>query len=303
MAVDEIVTGFDRFVSPDEEIEWLGSGYGGDVTGGEGPVWLGTRNCLLFSDITYSKRYMWSEDGGVSLDRENTNEANGLTLDPAGRIIACEHATRRVTREELDGSITVVADNYRGAPLNRPNDVVVASDGAIYFTDPISLGVDSVLDVAGVYRVAPDLGRINLMVRDFVVPNGLTLSPDESILYVNDTGRRHIRAFNVEQRFTTGRLDLGSDRVFCELKGTRRGVPDGMKVDVEGNVWCTGPGGVWIIDPDGRHLGTILAPEGRSFTNLCFGGSDWTSLFVTMRDAVGRIRVKIPGLPTPRSKH
>src|SRR5262249_18390587 len=155
-----------------------------------------------------------------------------------------------------DGSITVVADNYRGAPFNRPNDVVVMSDGAIYFTDPITLGVDSILDFAGVYRVAPDLGRVNLMARDFALPNGVALSLDETILYVNDSWGRNIRAFDIEQTFKSGRVNPATDRVFCELRGALPGGPDGMKVDGEGNVWCTGPGGLWVIDADGRHLGT-----------------------------------------------
>jgi gluconolactonase len=299
MPAEEVVSGFRRFVSPLEEFQWLGSGYGI----AEGPVWLPEQPSLLFSDICNSKRYRWSEEDGLSVYREDTNEANGLARDPQGRIIACEHATRRVTREEPDGTITVVADNYRGAPLNRPNDVVVRSDGAIYFTDPITFNVDSVLDFAGVYRVAPDLGRISLMVHDFVIPNGLAFSLDESALYVNDTGRRHIRAFDLERMYNSGRLDLATDRVFCELTGDGRGgLPDGMKLDSEGNVWCTGPGGLWVIDPQGRHLGNILAPEGKHLTNFCFGGSDLTTVFVTTTEDLGRIQVQIPGAPTPPLK-
>jgi gluconolactonase len=309
MPVDEVVQGFDRFVSPNEEFEWLGSGYGGvDGEGrikgvAEGPIWFHDKNCVVFSDNANGTRYRWAEDDGMVLYRDDTNDANGLARDLQGRIIACEHATRRVTREELDGSITVVADNYRGIVLNRPNDVVVRSDGAIYFTDPITLGVDSVLDFAGVYRVSSDLGRINLLVRDFVTPNGLAFSPDESILYVNDSRRRHIRAFNVEVTYKTGRLDLGSDRVLCQMTGSLPGVPDGMKVDTEGNVWCTGPGGIWVIDPEGKHLGTIRAPEHNHITNFCFGGHDMTTLFVTTRNEFGRIQVKVPGTPTPPSRH
>jgi gluconolactonase len=303
MAVEAVAPGFDRLVSPTEEFEWLGSGYGATREDGwrlgvaEGPVWFRELNCLFFSDNANSKRYKWCEEEGVTLHRDGTNNANGLARDLSGRLIACEHDSRRVTREEPDGSITVVADSYRGAPLNRPNDVTVKSDGSIYFTDPISLGVDSVLDIAGVYRVAPDLGRINLLVHDFALPNGLCLSPDEKILYVNDTYREHIRAFNFEGSWNTWRLNLGSDRVFCDMSGdTHPGHPDGMKVDSEGNVWCTGPGGVWVIDPDGQHVGTILCPEDKHhITNFCFGGEDLTTLFVTTPTAMGRIRVKVAG--------
>jgi gluconolactonase len=299
VGVIEVVPGFDRIVSPDEEFEWFGSGF---VTA-EGPVWIAERKCVMFSDIGNSKRYAWSEKDGLSLHREDTNQANGLARDPQGRLIVCEHAARRVTREELDGSITVVADNYRGAPLNRPNDVVVKSDGAIYFTDPIVLGVDSVLDFAGVYRVAPDLGRINLIVNDFALPNGLAFSQDESVLFVNDTWRRHIRAFDLEQTFKSGRLNLGTDRVFCTLTGTLPGSPDGMKVDSSGNVWCTGPGGLWVMDSSGQHLGTILLPEGKSATNFCFAGDDLLTIFVTTSREVGRIRVKTPGTAMPSLKN
>ena len=225
---------------------------------------------------------------------EPTNNANGLTRDRQGRLIACEHTSRRVTRLEPDGSITVVANSYRGWRLNRPNDVVVKSDGSIYFTDPASLNVESELDFAGVYRVSPDLGTINVLVRDFVLPNGLAFSSDESTLYINDSLRRHIRAFTVEP---AGLLALATDRVFIDMKGERPGLPDGMKVDVEDNVYCTGPGGIWIMDASGTHLGTI--PTGAT-TNMAWGGEDWKTLFFTTHPTMGRIQLKIPGVPVPR---
>jgi gluconolactonase len=157
------------------------------------------------------------------------------------------------------------------------------------------------LDFAGVYRVSPDLGEIHLLVRDFIVPNGLAFSPDEKILYINDSRRRHIRAFNLESAWQSGMLDMASDRIFCELSGTRRGVPDGMKVDHEGNVYCTGPGGIWIINAAGEHLGTILLGD-RIATNLAFGGDDWTTLFITTYNEMGRIQMNIPGVPVPRGE-
>jgi gluconolactonase len=313
MPIEQVAQGLERIISADQELEWLGSGYGGaDAQGrlagvAEGPVWWkaggwwNEGGYLLFSDIAASRRHRWTPGKGVTVHREATNKANGLTRDRQGRLIACEHETRRVTREELDGSVTVVANNYRGQRLNRPNDVVVSSDGSIYFTDPITGGVQTELDFAGVYRVSPDLGTISLLVRDFVVPNGLAFSPDERVLYVNDSRRRHIRAFNVDSSWGLGSLEMHTDRVFCQMSGTLRGVPDGMKVDMEGNVYCTGPGGIWIINSSGQHLGTILIGD-RSATNLCFGGGDWATLFVTTYTELGRLQVKIPGVPVPRGK-
>ncbi len=178
---------------------------------------------------------------------------------PSGRLLACEHLTRRVTRMEPDGSITVVASNYRGRRLNRPNDVIVSSrTGASTSPTPASLHAGAMdLDWNGVYHVTPDLGTITLIVWDFSRPNGLALSPDESILYINDTRRRHIRAFDLEPN---GMPLIATDRVFCDLNGEREGNPDGMKVDSEGNVYCGGSGGIWVIDPSGKHLGTINRP-------------------------------------------
>ena len=209
---------------------------------------------------------------GVSLLLEPTNRANGLTRDLQGRLIACEHDSRRVTRQELDGSITVIANSFQGRQLNRPNDVVVKSDGCIYFTDPWTHPAAAQqwdLTFSGVYRVTPDLGQLTLLVDDFIVPNGLAFSPDESVLYINDSRRGHIRAFDVAPN---GTLAKASDRVFVDLRGAESGVPDGMKVDVEGNVYCGGAGGLWIIDPEGKKLGRIVhgAP---ATTNLAFGGA------------------------------
>ncbi|MFQ5874750.1 MAG: SMP-30/gluconolactonase/LRE family protein, partial [Dehalococcoidia bacterium] len=232
---------------------------------------------------------------GVSLFREPTNYANGLTRDIQGRLLACEHGTRRVTRQEPDGTITVVANSYRGTRLNRPNDVVVKSDGSMYFTDPGGPAPGLDLDFAGVYRVSPDLGDMTLLVRDFVTPNGLAFSSDESILYINDTRRQHIRAFDMQPN---GALALATDRVFCELKGDRPGVPDGMKVDVEGNVYCGGSGGIWIMDSSGKRLGTIVHGEPAT-TNVAWGGGDWRTLFFTTRNTMGRIQLRIPGIPVP----
>ena len=238
----------------------------------------------------------WSRGGGVTVFFEPTNNANGLTRDLSGRLIACEGGTRRVTRLEPDGSITVVANRYHDRRLNRPNDVVVKSDGSIYFTDPGAPEPGLDLDFAGVYRVSPDLGTITLLVRDFVVPNGLAFSPDESILYINDSRRGNIRAFDVQPN---GALALATDRVFCDLRGERPGVPDGMKVDVEGNLYCTGSGGIWIMDSSGKHLGTIVHGPPTA-TNVAWGGEDWKTLYYTTRSTLGSIQLKIPGIRVPR---
>ena len=169
----------------------------------------------------------------MSLFLEPTNRANGLTRDLQGRLVACEHDSRRVTRLEHDGSLTVICNSFQGRQLNRPNDVVVKSDGAIYFTDPwTSPNPPQQWDLtfSGVYRLSPDLGTLSLLVDDFALPNGLAFSPDESVLYVNDTRRGHIRAFDV---LPNGTLARASDRVFADLRGAEPGVPDGMKVDTK----------------------------------------------------------------------
>ena len=298
MPIEVVSPNLEKIVSPDAPITELGDGYGGAMGPAEGPLWWREGGYLLFSDIHNSRRMKWTADEGVSLFMEPTNRANGLTRDPSGRLLACEHDTRRVTRQEPDGSITVVASNYRGRRLNRPNDVIVSSRGDIYFTDPgfPTPGLD--LDWNGVYHVSPDLGTITLIVWDFSRPNGLALSPDESILYINDTRRRHIRAFDLEPN---GMPLIATDRVFCDLGGEREGNPDGMKVDTEGNVYCGGSGGIWVMDSSGSHLGTIVhgAP---GTTNMAFGGEDWKTLFYTTRHTFGSVPVNIAGVPVPAGR-
>jgi len=295
MPIEKSASELERIVSPGQEIRELGRGFGGPAGPAEGPLWWEEGGYLLFSDIGNNRRMKWSAEEGVGLFQEPTNYANGLTRDLQGRLIACEHGTRRVTRQEPDGSIIVVANNYRGRRLNRPNDVVVKSDGCIYFTDPgfPTPGLD--LDFNGIYQVTPDLGTITLITWDFARPNGLAFSPDESLLYINDTRRRHIRAFDLEPN---GMPLLATDRIFCDLNGERPGNPDGMKVDVEGNVYCGGSGGIWIMDPTGNHLGTIVhgAP---ATTNMAWGGPDWRTLFFTTRNTLHSIQLNIAGIPVP----
>ena len=295
MPIEQNADGLKRLVPTDQEIEELGTGFGGDGGPAEGPLWWHEGGYLLFSDIHNNRRMKWAPDEGVTLFQQPTNHANGLTRDLKGRLIACEHSSRRVIRQDVDGEITVVASLYRGSRLNRPNDVVVKSDGSLYFTDPGAPAPDLDLDYSGVYMVSPDLGTITLVVGDFLTPNGIAFSPDESVLYVNDTRRQHIRAFDVQPN---GTLALASDRVLCDLSGDRPGVPDGMKVDVEGNIYCGGSGGVWVIGPAGEHLGTIVHGEDAT-TNVAFGGDDWKTLFFTTWNTVGCVRVNIPGMPVP----
>ena len=298
MPIEQTSSGLQQVLDTDQQIQWHGSGYGGDGGPAEGPLWWHEGGYLLFSDIHNNRRMRFTPGGGVSVHQQPTNHANGLTRDLKGRLIACEHSARRVARQDADGEVTVIAWSYRGQRLNRPNDAVVKSDGSIYFTDPGAPGPGLDLDYSGVYMVSPDLGEITMIVGDFLTPNGIAFSPDESILYVNDTRRQHIRAFDVQPN---GTLALASDRVLCDLSGDRPGVPDGMKVDVEGNIYCGGSGGVWVIDSQGNHLGTVAHGEGAT-TNVAFGGDDWKTLFFTTWNMVGSVRVNIPGIPVPTDR-
>jgi gluconolactonase len=296
--IDRLAPELDSIISVAERIRELADGFGGPHGPAEGPLWWHEGGYLLFSDIHNNRRMKYVAGAGVSVFKEPTNRANGLTRDMRGRLIACEHDSRRVTREEPDGSITVVANSFQGRQLNRPNDVVVRSDGCIYFTDPWTSPMAPEqwdLTFSGVYRVTPDLGTISLLTGDFVLPNGLAFSPDESVLYINDSRRGHIRAFDL---MPTGMLAKHSDRVFVDLRGDEPGVPDGMKVDAEGNVYCGGSGGLWIMDPNGKKLGRI-AHGASATTNLAFGGDDWKTLYFTSRNHLGAVNVKIPGIPVP----
>ena len=291
MPVEQIAPGLDRIVSLDAEFEELGSGY----LLGEGPLWWKEGGYLLFSDVDNDVRMKWAAGEGISVHRQPPENGNGLTRDLQGRIISCGQSFRRMARLEPDGKVTIIAETFEGKKLNSPNDVVVHSSGAVFFTDP-PFGIPpekAEVGFAGVYRIDPN-GSLSVQVRDFRTPNGLAFSPDESILYINDTLDGHIRAFNMKP---DGNVDVSSDRVFCVLKGDRPGAPDGMKIDVEGNVYCTGPGGVWIMDSSGKHLGTILTGAAWGTTNCAWGDDDWKTLYITTQKTVGRIRMKIPGIP------
>ena len=255
----------------------------------EGPVWIAEKNELLFSDIP-ANRIIRFKDGKFEIFRIPSHNSNGLTLDKQGRLIACEHGSRRVTRTEADGTITTLADRYQGKRLNSPNDVVVKSDGAIYFTDPLFGGRrgEQELDFQGVYRIAPDGKSLTVVARDFVKPNGLGFTPDEKVLYINDTDRGHIRAFDVA---ADGSLSNG--RIFTAVAPGA----DGMKVDREGNVYCACKPGVMIFDRTGKHLHTYNMSD--QPTNLAFGDADWKTLYITARPSLYRVRVTLPGGKVP----
>src|SRR5437667_2872524 len=304
MPVEILAESMKRIASSQQDTEELGSGFGGRNGPAEGPVWFEEGGYLLFSDIHGSRRMKFEPGKGVSLDYDGTANANGMTRDRQGRLVVCHHFSRCVDRLEADGSVTVIADRYRGLKLNRPNDVVVKSDGSIYFSDPPPRPPltppehTPELDIAGVYRVSPDLKNINMIVRDFVNPNGLCFSPDERVLYINDSNRHRklIKAFDVE---ANGMVDRGSERLFIDMKGDDRpGGPDGMKVDVEGNLYCTAPGGIWVMDPQGQHIGTIQTRA----VNMAWGGDDWTMLYFTGGTTINRNQLSLPGIPVPRGE-
>ena len=257
----------------------------------EGPVWIAEEKSLLFSDIPADRIYELAADGRVTIFREPSGNSNGLARDKRRRLIACEHRNRRVTRTDEDGSIETLAETFQGKKLNSPNDVAVKSDGAIYFTDP-SYGIDSheqEQPLQGVYRLSPDGKELSLVAQDFARPNGLAFSPDESKLYINDSERRHIRVFNVRED-----KSLSGGSLFHDMNVDVPGSPDGMKVDVEGRLYCAGAGGVWVFDDAGKHLGTIVTPEKPS--NCAWGSGDWRSLYITAVTSVYMIRVKNPGV-------
>lgn len=260
----------------------------------EGPVWIAEEAYLLFSDIPTNKIYRLGKGRQVTVFREPSNHSNGLTRDRQGRLIACEHGTRRITRTEFDGKITVLGERFAGVKLNSPNDVIVKRDDSIYFTDP-PYGIQPEQQeqpCQGVYYRSPDGAELKLVIDDFIKPNGLALSPDETTLYIAESSEHcHIRAFDVQADGS-----LTNNRIFhCMSTPGAFGNPDGMKVDQAGHLYATGPGGVWVFAPDGTHLGTIIFPEQPA--NCAWGGADWRILYVTARTSVYQIRVNTPGIP------
>ncbi len=277
-------------------LEKLGSGFWFT----EGPVWNQKGQFLLFSDMPGDVRRRWSEAEGVTEVMRPSNKCNGLTYDAQGNLIVCEHATSTLVRETPDGKRETIASHYQGKELNSPNDVVVGKDGSIYFSDPpfgrvpvFGVPRERQLDFQGVFRLPPGGGEVELMVKDFETPNGLCFSPDGSKLFINDSTRAHIRVFDVQKDGT-----LANGRMFFENIGRgvlEEGIPDGMKIDELGNIYVTGPGGIWVISAQGKHLGTISVPE--NVGNIGWGGSDWKTLFIAASTSLYRLRMNVPGAP------
>jgi gluconolactonase len=291
--------GLHDLLAPDASIERIAGGLGFT----EGPVWRGTS--LLFSDIPNKRIVRWRRlPEGPELTTYAMGNSNGLTLGRQGQVLAAEHGGRRVTRVADDGTRTVLAERFEGKRLNSPNDIVVKSDGSIYFTDPpyavqpSTPGMPRPADwwtkpilgkeqpCNGVYRITPD-GTLHLLVDDFALPNGLAFSPDESVLYIDDSAHKHIRAFDVGPDGT-----LTNSRILLDMASEDPGVPDGLKIDLHGNVFCTGPGGLWVCRPDGERLGRIVLPELPA--NLAWG-EDGSVLFLTARTSVYRLPTKTRG--------
>lgn len=259
----------------------------------EGPLWH-PDGFYYFSDVRASMLYRITPGQAHQVVREKTGGGNGTTFDLQGRLVLCEGDNRRVTRQGADGRVEVLVERFEGKRLNRPNDVACRSDGSLYFTDPglrVPLGEREV-EHAGVYRIAPD-GAVSL-VADFEYPNGLAFSPDEGRLYVANTRwAQYIHVLELDAQGAMVRR-----RIFADMSSDETdGVPDGMKVDVDGRVYCTGPGGTWVFAPDGERLGIIRTPEVPA--NVAFGGPDSRTLFLTARTSVYALRVKTPGQPHP----
>ena len=247
----------------------------------------------MFSDIPASTQYRWKPgDAAPKVFRQPSGNANGNAFDAAGRLVTCEHAARRVSRTETDGTVVTLAERFEGRRLNSPNDVIVARDGAILFTDPIyglpKSGEGRELPFCGVFRIASDTGVISLITADVAGPNGLALSPDESVLYVVDSERCHVRAFPLRPDGSTG---PGDGTIVCDLRTGPGRAPDGMAVDAEDNLYVCGPAEVLVFTAGGRLFDRITPPEAPA--NLCFGDDDHRTLYITAHTSVYRTRVPI----------
>jgi gluconolactonase len=294
MGVQVNVAALEDLVDPNAEAEQVATGF----TFTEGPIWNAQEQTLYFSDMPGDVRRRWSEADGVREVMRPSNQGNGMTYDAEGNLLVCEHTTSLLVRERPDGARETVASHFEGKELNSPNDVLVRSDGSIYFSDPwygrmpvFGLERERELGFQGVYRVPPGGGDPELVVgRDeYEQPNGLCFSPDESLLYVNDSPGAFIKVYDVN---ADGSLSNG--RMFFEGIGSgiiEDGIPDGMKCDERGNVWVTGPGGIWVISSEGERLGLIEVPENTG--NLTWGGEDWHTLFIPSSTSLYRIRTKV----------
>jgi gluconolactonase len=295
--IDMLAAGAERIVGKNPPLDVIAQ----DIIFGEGPVWDARNKQLFFTDIIGDTVWKWKPGAGAEAILKPSHKANGLCLDLENRLIVAGWGGRTVFRFEKDGSRTTLADRWEGKKLNSPNDIVVKSDGSIWFTDPpgglLNVGMvdedlQRYLDKQPVFRIAPDGKTMTVVTEDFIYPNGLCFSPDEKLLYINCSRERVIRVYDVKPDGT-----VGKGRVFYQYSGPERGVPDGIKCDVEGNVYCTAPGGVYIHDPAGKVLARIKTP-GHHPTNIAFGDDDWRSLYLTMIGSVLRTRVNVPGVPS-----
>ena len=283
-----------NLVEKEEKIERVATGF----IFTEGPVWNREEEYLLFSDIPGNARVKWSKKNKIEEVKKPSNKCNGMTYDADGNLMVCEHITSRVVKEYPDGQREVVASHYQGKELNSPNDLIIANDGSIYFTDPTygrmavpGLGREIELSHQGVYRIHPKRGKLELLVSDFKQPNGLFLSPNEKTLYVDDTELYHIRAFDVKAdgTITNGRIFF--DKIYSD--DPKHGAPDGMKCDELGNIYVTGPGGIWIISPQGEYIGLIEVPE--IVGNLNWGEKNWDILYIAASTSIYRLKMKVKG--------
>lgn len=299
--VQRVEPALDRLIPPGAKVEKVAGG----LQRSEGPLWISNGGYLLLSDLNEIMK--WSPTEGLSVFRARTFGGpaptgirvgtNGLTLDRQRRVVTVEHGDRRVVRFEENGNVTVLADHYMGRRFNSPNDLVIKRNGDVYFTDPAYLAESAPtvpefhreLDVTGVYRVTTT-GKVDLLVSDLEYPNGLAFSPDEKKLYVANTRPKKWMVYDVKPDGS-----LGAGKVFMDVSAdTTDGNPDGMKVDTLGNVYAAGPGGVLVISPEGKHLGTILIPE--IVSNCAWGDADFKTLYVTARTGLYRIRLNVAGI-------
>lgn len=302
---DKRSAGWERIVPPDASMERVLTGFANFA---DGPAWDATEGCLLFTDswtnVSPGKIWKWvpGRQPEVVL---SPCKALGATLDTEGRLVVAGWGSRTIWRREHDGATVVLASHYKGLKINTPNDVVAHSNGGIYWTDHSAAlfgngravdpgdDVQQYLDFNAVMRVWPGSAHVEAVASDFASPNGIAFSPDERLLYVNDTARRHIRVFDVQADGT-----LAGGGVFYEAEDDLPGTFDGMRVDVEGNIYCTAQGGIHVISPSGDLIVRIKHPV--PVGNVAWGGPDWRWLFLIVRESIYRIELKIPGMPVGR---
>jgi gluconolactonase len=305
-SIERLDPALDALIPPGAQIEKLAEGFAWS----EGPVWDPRNDCLLFSDVPNNVVFKWKEgvgtrefllpSGYTGTDPAGGQGSNGLTLDVGGRLLLCEHGDRRVARLEKDGTKTTLAEYYLFRRLNSPNDLVLDAEGNLYFTDPPyglkggDAAPDKELMFSGVYRLSR-YGKLTLLTKELSRPNGIALSPDDRTLYVNnsDPARPIIMAYDLALDGT-----ISNGRVFFDTRPlaadqTRKGLPDGLRVDKLGNVFTTGPGGVLVVSPEGKHLGSILT--GQATANCAFGGDDGSTLYMTAHMILCRVKTSTKG--------